>query len=529
MVDDADTPPQPTSPSDDSPAESVTPKAKVVSLADAAATKAASSPSAGAAAPDKGTGGGKPAGRAPKAQKQIDWGKYNYLLTNFTLIYGTDTVWDADTRKMLKISNMAHAHGSDMVRMWKAAAERKTVQEEDVVFDPTGKCAAHCINLYNGFATVPTPCTEHDVKPMLDLLHHLCSESESDHATVDDVKRWVLCWLALPLQQPGAKLRTALVFHGPQGTGKNMFFDVVRRMFGKYGVMVGQNELEEKFNDWLSGKLLVIGNEVVTRQELFHNKNKLKWIITEDEIPIRAMQQSVRWEANHANVVFLSNEQMPLILEDGDRRHLVVYTPLADETGLYQRVKLFLEDDGAAKFMHYLLDYPLEDFHEHTKPLMTQAKIDLQELSMRPPERFMVEWMEGFLPLPQQVCSGDQLYRAFEAWARRSGLRWVDDKSKFTSTAKRWALERVEREADGSRKPPCIEHKVVQLKDDLKEAGRSAVKCWLPRGTGPMNGVSWGEFAAGAVAAFEGPLGRYLRSGREDGGDEKPSGEEKQS
>ncbi|MES2685528.1 MAG: primase-helicase family protein [Pseudomonadota bacterium] len=532
MVDDADTPPQPTGASDETPAESgSTPPAdrKVVSLAEAAATKAASNPSAGAAAPDKGTGGEKPAGKATKAQKKIDWGKYNYLLANFTLIYGTDTVWDADTRKMLKISNMAHAHGSDMVRMWKAAADRKTVQEEDVVFDPTGQCAPHCINLYNGFATVPMACADAEVKPMLDLLHHLCSESESEHATVDDVIRWVLCWIALPLQKPGAKLATALVFHGPQGTGKNLFFDVVRKMFGKYGVMVGQNELEEKFNDWLSGKLMVIGNEVVTRQELFHNKNKLKWIISEEQIPIRAMQQSVRWEKNHANLVFLSNEQMPLVLEDNDRRHLVVYTPLADEAGLYARVLDFLGNDGAAKFMHFLMNYPLEDFHEHTKPLMTTAKLDLQELSQRPPERFMVEWFGGFLPLPRQVCSGDQLYRVFEAWARRSGLKWVDDKAKFTSTVGRWAKERIERDAKGERLPPCIEYKVVQLKDDLKENGRTAVKCWLPRGTGPMNGVSWGEFAGDAVAAFELPLGRYLRSGREGAYDEKPAGEEKQS
>jgi putative DNA primase/helicase len=295
-----------------------------------------------------------------------------------------------------------------------------------------------------------------------------------------------------------------------------MFFDVIRKMYGKYGVMVGQNELEEKFNDWLSGKLLVIGNEVVTRQELFHNKNKLKWIITEDQIPIRAMQQSVRWESNHANVIFLSNESMPLVLEDGDRRHLVVYTPLSDETGLYKNVQAFLEADGAAKFMHFLLSYALGEFNEHTKPLMTQAKVDLQELSMKPSERFVSEWLSGFIPLPLQVCSGEQLYRAFETWARRSGLRWTDDSSRFTNQVKRWVNEHVERDADGQRMPPRMEYKVVQLKDALTDNGRRAMRCWLPRGTGPMSGVTYGEWASESVQAFELPLGRYLRV-RSDG------------
>ena len=518
----------PKPPADPPPEQAVDkPTAQVVNLQDAAkakADKAASASLSGAKASDAGAGGAKAPANASrpgrKTTKTIDYGKLNPVLENFTLIYPTDTAWDGIKRKIVKLSNMAHAHGSDVVRMWKASPQRKTVDDHEVVFDPTNTCPDHYVNLYDGFATEPIPCTELDVKPMLDLLRHLCSDSGSKTVTVADVMHWVLCWLALPLQSPGAKLRTALVFHGPQGTGKNMFFDVVREMYGKYGVMVGQNELEEKFNDWLSAKQLVIGNEVVTRQELFHNKNKLKWIITEDQIPIRAMQQSVRWEENHANVVFLSNEQIPLVLEDGDRRHLVVYTPLADETGLYEAVLDFLANDGAGKFMHYLLHYPLQGFHEHTKPLMTSAKADLQELSMRPPERFMVEWTEGFIPLPVQVCSGEQLYRAFDTWARRSGMRWVEDQAKFTSLAKRWALERVERDAAGERLAPKLEYRVIQVKSEVAENGRRAMRCWLPRGTGPLNGVTWGEWASDAVQAFELPLGRYLRTRREDESDD---------
>ena len=30
---------------------------------------------------------------------------------------------------------------------------------------------------------------------------------------------WVLRWLAYPLQHPGAKMRTAMVVHGDEGSG----------------------------------------------------------------------------------------------------------------------------------------------------------------------------------------------------------------------------------------------------------------------------------------------------------------------
>ncbi|MCS4509155.1 primase-helicase family protein [Xylophilus ampelinus] len=454
-----------------------------------------------------------------KPEPTIDWGKFNYLLENFALIYGTDQVWDGVKRLTMKIGNMAHAHGADMVRMWKASERRRTVMQEDMVFDPTETCdLTKCINLYNGFAMEPDETEQADVEVMLELLRHLCGNCSNEGVSIDQVMHWVLCWLAYPLQRPGAKLKTALIFHGPQGTGKNLFFDAVRVIYGNYGVMVGQNELEEKYNSWLSAKLMVIGNEVVTRQELYHNKNKLKWVITEETIPIRAMHLDVRWERNHANVAFLSNEQQPLVLEEGDRRYLVVYTPSAEDGNLYARVAAFLKCGGSAKLLHFLLQYDIGDFGEHTKPLMTAAKADLIELSLRPSERFMSEWVGGFLPLPMRVCSAEQLYRAFRRWCDQAGERFPPPRAQFTRMAERWVFERIERDADGKRKEPKLTYKVVQLKDESVKSGRTATRCWLPRGTGPRDGVTEGAWAAEAVADFEQPLRTFCRSHFEDSG-----------
>ncbi len=487
----------------------------------AAKTSPPLSPNKGASAPGKGEGakgGGK-----KREDKPVDWGKYNLLVEQFALIYGTDTVWDGSTRTIMKIGNMAHAHGSDLVRMWKVSEKRRTVLQSEVVFDPTNTCSDRCINLYDGFATTPTPSTDEDVAVMLELLRHLCGNCATDATSIDDVMRWVLCWLALPLQRPGAKLKTALIFHGPQGTGKNLFFDAVRAIYGKYGVMVGQNELEEKYNAWISAKLMIIGNEVVTRQELYHNKNKLKWVVTEEQIPIRAMQSDVRWESNHANVVFLSNESMPLVLEDDDRRHLVVYTPQANDDGLYGRVAAFLKDGGSSRFMAYLQRYDVGDFNPHTKPLMTSAKADLITLSMKPAERFMAEWLQGFLPLPLQVCSTEQLYRAFRRWCDQAGERFPPAREAFTKAAERWVTERVERDGAGARMDPRLSLKVIQLKDAEAKNGRKAMRCWLPRGTGPREaGVSLGEWAADCVEAFDKRLNKFFYANRETGGSDAP-------
>lgn len=530
MVEDAGTSDQSSAPAPapavPSAAEPGTPvDGNVVNLGDAKKKKAGAAsasspptPSKRESAPDKGKGRKAKGQDGKRPEKVIDWGRYNTLIERFALIYGTDTVWDGGTRTIMKISNMAHAHGSDMVRMWKASENRRTVMPSDVVFDPTNSCdPQRCINLYDGFAMEPKKCERAEVNVMLELLRHLCGNCATTDQSIESVMHWVLCWLALPLQRPGAKPRSALVFHGPQGTGKNLFFDVIRSVYGKYGVMVGQTQLEDKFNDWLSAKLLVIGNEVVTRQELYHNKNILKWVITEELIPIRAMQQGTRWESNHANVIFLSNESQPLVLEDNDRRYLVVYTPSAEDGDLYRRVAAFLADGGAAKFLFFLQHYDVGDFGEHTKPLMTAAKADLIELGMRPAERFMYEWLQGFLPLPMRVCSAEQLYRAFRRWCDQSGERYPPPRATFTKNAERYIIERLERDATGARLPPRLTYKVVQLRDAEKTNGRKAVRCWLPRGSGPREGVTEGQWAAESVEEFEKSLNRFFYASRESG------------
>ncbi len=435
------------------------------------------------------------------------------LLDNFRLIYGTDQVWDGEKRKPMAVKNLRLIFGAPLVNQWLAHPDRQLLDPEQMLFEPGVDLPEGCVNLFDGFATERTPCDEKDVKPMLDLAHHLCSLSAPTVEGVAAVFHQLMCWLALPLQRPGAKMRFSVVFHGPQGTGKNLFFDCYRSIFGKYGRMVGQAELEDKFNGYLSAKLFLVANEVFTRQELFHGKNKLKAVITDDMIAIRGMHMEVRWESNHCNLAFLSNELMPVALEKDDRRHLVVYTPAAEDPDLYLRVADFIAGGGAARFMDYLLRYDTSDFHEHTKPLMTRAKEALVELGLKPAERFVNEWLDGYLPLPLQVCSAEQLYRVFRRWCELNGEKYPPPQSMFTESVKRHVFERVERDDAGEKLAPRLTYKVVSLKHDT--GPRKSMRCWLPRGTGPLNGVSEGEWAADCVNSFESAAGRFGRSQHE--------------
>ena len=469
-----------------------------------------------AAPPSPKRGEGTGAGKKKRGGKPVDFGDVNRLTQNFALLYGTDTVWDGERRVIMKINALRLAFGNDAVKMWLGSKERRLVPIENVVFEPGQEVPADGINLFDGLPIEPEPG---DCSVMLELLAHLCSESAATDTGVADVIEWVLRWVAYPLQHPGAKLQTALVFHGAQGTGKNLFFDAVRDLYGDYGVMVSQNELEDKFTSWLSRKLFIVGDEVVTRAEMYHKKNQLKWLVTADKkIPIRAIQQDVRHESNHVNLVFLSNESQPLALEDGDRRYLVVYTPTKGPEDLYKRASEFLSSGGARKFLHYLLTLDLGDFRPSTKPLMTQAKADLIELGLKPAERFVSEWLAGFLPLPVRPCSAEQVFQAFRKWCDKMGEKAWTPQATFTKTLQRWVTERIELDSAGHRKSARLAYKVVKLKHP--SGGRECVRCWIPAGCGPVNGETEGEWMEGCVTDFQPVVDRFCRSASTNDGDQ---------
>ncbi|MBK5915135.1 CHC2 zinc finger domain-containing protein [Rhodocyclus purpureus] len=468
------------------------------------ASPAAPAHSGGAGAEAAGSTSQPGAAKPKKEKKPVDWNKFNDLAENFVLVYGTDTVWDCLQKMLIKVNHLRLAFGSDLVKMWLGSEKRRMVRLDQLVFEPGREVEYPAINLFDGFEMKPK---RGDCDPLIELLAYLCRDSAETPEDVERVVDWVLKWLALPLQRPGAKMRSALVFHGPQGAGKNLFFESVAAIYGKYSIVVGQGQLESQYNEWCSRRLMAIGDEVIARAELYHHKNKLKSLITGETIPIEQKFMPMRVESNHLNVVFLSNETQPLALEEGDRRYFVVYTPSQNQEGLYERVDQCLRAGGAEALYRYLLDYPLGDFSEFTRPLMTTAKRDLIELGLRPAERFIREWLAGYLPLPLQVCSATQLYRAFRRWCGATGERFPPPQEQFTKVVQKYVSQLSEK----AGKPLLIRYKVVKLSDPVR--GKRCDRMWIPSGCGAPEGMTEGAWAADSSVAFEKPLHDFLSEG----------------
>lgn len=295
---------------------------------------------------------------------------------------------------------------------------------DQVGFDPSGRDTGVKLNTWQGWPMQPKAGK---CQKLLDLLRYLCGEDNGE-----EVYRWLLRWLAYPLQNPGAKMASAIVMHGPQGTGKSTFFQTYAKIFGDYATVLNQRGLEDKFNsDWSDSKLFLLAEEVVTRQEMWHIKNELKELVTGDWVRINPKNIAAYRQRNQLNIIFLSNEGMPLPLDNDDRRHLVVWTPPQREPAYYDAVNAEIDAGGVAALYDYLLKLDLGDFHPKKRPPGTQAKAELIQVSKTSELRFIDEWTNRELPLPLAPCVAMDLYGAYLTWCKRNGEKFPRASNQF--------------------------------------------------------------------------------------------------
>lgn len=332
-----------------------------------------------------------------------------------------DYVFDTWTNKVAKRSQMiallpAGVRGDDIKRhpYW---ISRGAYYLDQVGFDPAGKDSNCKLNTWQGWPMKPA---QGDCSRLLELLEYLCSADPNSHT----VYEWLLCWMAYPLQNPGAKMASAVIMHGAQGTGKSTVFQTLAKIYGDYATVLNQRGLEDKFNsDWSDSKLFILAEEVVTRAEMWHIKNELKELVTGEWIRINPKNIAAYRQRNQVNICYLSNENQPLPLDNDDRRHLVIYTPPALSEKYYDEVFQELENGGAEAFYDYLLKLDISGFHPKKRPPMTEAKKKLIHLSKSSELRFVEEWQSGESSHPFCPCGSDHFYKFYLSWCKANGER----------------------------------------------------------------------------------------------------------
>lgn len=422
--------------------------------------------------------------------KNSNHGGIDEFFKRFVLIKGTEKVIDRDLGMIMSVPALLLDNPS-AGKVWKDSDMKNAIDLSKIVFKPQG-AAVDEINLFRGLDLTPGNSS---CKNILALIEHLCQGDEG-------LKHWLTCWLAYPLQHLGAKMKTTLVVQGIQGSGKSKLFEeVMREVYSQeYFSFVTQEQLEEKFNEWMSHKLFICCDEVIANKSLGKVKNLLKSYVTQPTVNIRKMREPARAEENHANFVFLSNEDVPVLIDSDDRRNVVISVDHKVSTELMIAVDEELAKGGARGFIKYLLAYDCGTFNEFATAYGTEGKERLKSLCEKAPEKFLKAWQAGELDFPYCCCDKMELFNAFKLWVEFSGeygeAAWDKFNSKIQTMINREVIvgirdgkinisEQDENGVAASRRSKRAWK--VDLRDDVREG-------WFPQLFQPNQSVQMETF-----------------------------------
>jgi hypothetical protein len=301
--------------------------------------------------------------------------------------------------------------------LWLRSPDRVVAQK--LVYTPgepkllRGTTGLPNMNLWRGMGVMPEPG---DVTPWLELLNNNVKD--------DYLRHWITSWCAYPLQHLGKKMNSLLLMFGPSGTGKNLFFKPLHRIYGRNGIIITSDNIRSTFTSIYAQRQFVHADELnKARGDEDTVSQRIKYLVTSDTVNVNRKGQPEYEVDNHINLAITSNYWDCVKLDQDDRRACVIRWDAEEAGGLDRRGDQpywmnyvhWAEGLGASALYHYLLNYDTTGFDPAAWAPETPWKKEVREASMNSLEFFvhnLYEDPEGTLGLVGGA--GKALYTARE-------------------------------------------------------------------------------------------------------------------
>lgn len=304
--------------------------------------------------------------------KKVEVGEYDILLAamneRVALVRNISRLVEIETGTQMTRASFAdvnYAHitiendegrRTNFPRMWLADTRRNEV--ECLKYAPgEEKITEEFLNLWNGMGVEPV---QGDVSKWLAVMKRGIPDAAH--------RKWLIQWLAYPLQNLGAKMTTFVHMYGPNGTGKNALLVPIQRIYGENGVQISRERVQSDFNSIYATRQFVNIDELHggNDKEALTITNKIKFLVTTEKLPVNAKGQQEYFVDNHINLITTGNYSDSIKLDEGDRRCFTLMFGTRDNiikdrdywTGYHQ----WAEGEGAGAVYEYLLRVDLSDF-----------------------------------------------------------------------------------------------------------------------------------------------------------------------
>ena len=245
----------------------------------------------------------------------------------------------------------------------------------------------HDYNLWRPCGVTPEPG---DITPWLDLLKRVLPTAQPEHL------KWLRQWFAAPIKWPGTKLHSAVLLWGPQGVGKGVIGQTMKRLYGDAFHSTSDEVLFGRFNYWAHRHSFIMVDEIETKTK-FEVSSKLKDMITRDDISIELKMMAPYTTRDCLNYYFTSNKENAIQIDPDDRRFFV-HQAMSDKMTPADSARYFhwLDNKGGAAYLLHYFQHELDmtDFVVKGDPPITSDKTMLIEASMSELEQMCARLFE---------------------------------------------------------------------------------------------------------------------------------------
>lgn len=391
------------------------------------------------------------------------------LNEEIAFIQSATAYWHFETRRLFKRENIIHdLYGArnifieedgkmkeyNVAKEWCRWPPRRT--HTDIEYEPGQPEVLDSgnLNIWRGWGTEPK---RNDV--FMKLWHKFMDFFFKENP---DILPWVEQWMAYPIQHPGAKLFSCVLFYSMMtGTGKTWIGYFLKEIYGSNGIEIKQEDLHSTHNFWAKEKQFVLGDEI-TSHDKRREKDALNSMITRERVTVNIKYQPHYEVRDCINYLFTSQHPDALFLDRYDRRVLIHHAP---EVKMPEEIraplhKFYHNGAGAAALHYYLLhQVDVSKFNPNMDAPTTKNKEEMKSLSLSDLDAFaqsLMEYPDSILrysgvDIDRDLFTIDELMRLYDPdeWIKPSRIAMSKALArcgfkcyvtKINSTKKLWAV-----------------------------------------------------------------------------------------
>ena len=333
---------------------------------------------------------------------------------------------------MLRLPNGKARKTKPFIKRWVGDSSIRCYDSAQVC-PPPHVCPAGVYNLWVPFLWESMPIghddPEYDTEAVDLFLRHVSVMANHDPT----VSEYLLNWIAQSVCVPGVKPGVCLILVGKQGTGKSMFIDALKGLYGCSRVLTTTNP---QVNVWgnhnapMEGTYLLNLSEINKHNLVGNGEKMLKKIITDiqtdGEFLINPKGRDQYSVCSYHRVIIDTNHLDPVFTSEDDRRNLIIRCSdeMKGNSEYFTNLHSAITRPSGSRSIYWWLRSRDTSSCDFTDKPMTSFQAQINECNKDPIQQFMEDFVLTNHDKPFVDLSGSQMLLLFCTWRENNGYKF---------------------------------------------------------------------------------------------------------